>query len=240
MAIELDKLVKALKQHAPLGTELPRDPDTNEVDEETIERWAQDAAGNINARRSRTTLKEAEITLVAGQQDYDLPDDAREVVRVDRGRDAPGRALTTLDIPLTSPAILTPAFMGSLPSGQEISPALDLIARQRLTQARREDDFELMDGGLRVLFDFAEGEIVRVRYKVIDRDFTGLGEDRFETILTYLRWKALDWYINKNAAGSVGGDRAASDAIATLTRQERQLFGEWTTALGGIGPEAAG
>lgn len=237
MAITKEQLLRELKQYAPVGVELPRDQATNQVDESIIVRWAQDAAGHINNRRARTTVVETTLTLTADEQDYALPEACREVKRVERNANAPQHANTCLGIPCTGHPIFGTG--GMLPSGQGMSPALDLIARQQRTQNRREDDWELLGGQLRLLFPIVEGEVVRVRYTAIDRDYLTLPEDRFELLLTYCRWKAVDWFINRNASSVVqSGSRFGEEGMSSLARQERQLFGEWTSGLNAIGPEA--
>lgn len=237
MAITIADLVAELKVFAPEGVELPRDIDDNEVREQTILRWAQDAAWKINEARGKTTIKQTTIETVAGQQDYALPADARTVRRIIR--EQLGRDSTVYDVPDQRTVIGAQPF-GYLPSGQAISGALDLIGRQNLSRQRREDSYELFEGQLRLLFPIVAGETIRIEYQVVDRSLNSLPDDYFELVLTYLRWKALDWFLGKHGAGIIStGDSLADDSMAVLNRQMHGLERQWIAALNAIQRESA-
>lgn len=237
MTITLTALTKSLKMQSPTGIELPRDPERNDVHMPTIQRWVEDACGLLNAARRRTTLKETTITITADVQDYELPDAAREVVRIDRDADAPSNNTRILDIPFAQPPFLGYGSFGSLPSGQEISPAIDLINRQRVVRNRREDSWQMFDGQIRFLFPCTEGEKVRVTYRVIDRSLANLPDDYYSHVLLYLRIQNLEFYLERNSAQIVSdGDRLLPDRIASLTRTKFDLATQWTGVLNSIAP----
>lgn len=238
MTIEIDQLIDELKIHAPIGVEVPRDPNTNLVSESTIERWAADAAQAINERRGKTTTKETTVTLVADTVDYALPADCRDVIEIQR-RHATVQSTSVLGIPVSGYNGPTFSPFGNLPTGQEVSPALDAINRSRLAITEREDDFELIGGQLRLLFPIDAGEVIVVRYRAIDRSYAEVGDDRFTAILTYLLYQNLEWWLGKHGA-SIAQDHDAlvPGELGTLYRRKAELESKWYLALNSIGPEA--
>jgi hypothetical protein len=238
MTIAIQSLIDDLRVHAPMGIELPRNPDDNKVNVTVITRWAQDAAGALNGARGATTLKETTITTTADVQDYALPADCRSVVKIQRGFDAPAVSGVVLDVPIAQGPFLGYGNFGNLPSGQEISPAIDLINRQRLVRNRREDQWEMFGGQLRLEFPTVDGEQIRVTYNAIDRSLASLPDDYFTPLLIYLRWQTLEWYVQKyGVAIAQDGDRLTSDRVAVLNRQARVLEERWQGFLNGLTPE---
>lgn len=237
MTIELAQLVQELQVHAPMGVEVPRDPDTNEVRELTIQRWAQEAARQINHRRGRTTVLETTITCVEDQQEYDLPAACRKVVRIERVAAQPRSTVEILGVPQQGP-FLGFGEVGHIPSGQEISGAIDMIDRMRLQRVRREDQFSIFGGQLRLLFPIVDGEVIKVTYRAVDRTLAALPDDRFDLVMIYLQVRNLDWFIGKHAHLSVSDDTFGDEGMAALYRRRGELQEMWTSALNGIGPEA--
>lgn len=232
MAILLDDLITSLKIQSPLGSELPRDQTTNQIHIPTVERWAFDAAAAINEKRARTTLLEADITIIADQQEYDLPDGCRSVVKITR---QVGLGFTDREV-LEIPSQNQFGLAGCFPSGQSISPATDLIARQQLTRAHREDDFELIGATIRFLFVGDAGEVVKISYRVVDRTLASVPADRYELVLTYMQMKTIDWFIGKYGSGGivVNHDRISADSGSELIRRRAELDRDWTAGLNSI------
>jgi len=237
VTIALASLIAELKDRAPIGVEIPRDITDNSVNEDTIERWALDAAGKINERRGKTTSKETDITLVEDQQLYDLPANCRRVTGIVRGQLSDTHE--TLGVPRIEPALGFGHF-GSLPSGQEITPGLDVINRTRIQRLRREDTHELLEGQIRFTFPITAGEVVRVRYVEVDRTLASVPDDRFELIMVYLLERTLDRHIGRHGANiSVENDSFVDEGMATLIRQRADKQAEWIAGLNAIGPEVA-
>lgn len=238
MTIDIATLTAELRAYAPVGVSLPRDDDGTERDS-TLLRWAQDAAGVINAKRGKTTVLETTITIVENQELYDLPSGARGVVGIRRGTNAPQGTTKILDVPIQGTAFGFGQF-GNLPSGQEVGGALDVINRQRLERVRREDDWDLLEGQIRFLFPMVEGEKIVVRYRIVDRDLASIPDDYFELLFTYMLWKNLDWFIERNAASvSMDADHfTESGGMSNLFRRRAQLERTWTAGINSIGQEA--
>jgi hypothetical protein len=235
VTIDIDTLIAELKDRAPVGVELPRNISTNAVNETTLARWAADAAGEINLRMKRTTIKETTITTTVDTQDYDLPANCREVVEIIRSHVSD--VYETLGIPNT-PNTLAIANFGTLPSGQEVDASIDLINRGRLQRMRREDDFEQFGTQIRFLFPVDADEKIRVRYRAIDRSLATVPDDRFELVMTYMLWKTLDRHIVKHGANiAVDGDGFANQGMAAFTRLKLDKEQEWISGLNSIGPE---
>lgn len=231
MTIALDNIIAEMKMYSPEGVSLPRNPADNEVAEETIERWAEDAAQAINERRGITTLKEMVITTQAGVQEYSVADNTREVVKIERQHARRPSAGLCDSTPFSA-----------LPTGQLISfhPSLDVIARQNAARTVREDDWEMFEGRIRFLFPTADGEKIRVTYRTIDRSLENVPEDRFSLVLTYCLWQNINWYVGKYGASIVqDGDRMGMEPLTALQRLARQLEHQWNNGLGGITSEAA-
>lgn len=243
MALDFDTLLRRLKISAPVGMELPRDPDNNAIAEDVIAVWADDGAEKINERRGRTTLKETTVTTVDGVQDYTLPTDCRLVEGIIRNQLAPASGSTILGIPVTAAGMPVPPLgmgqlYGMLPSGQEISPALDLINRQRLSAMRRENQWEIIGGVIRLLFPIVGGETLVIRYRAVDRTYADFGSDKLEPLVTYLLWKNMDWFLSKHAISVVqDGARLGVEGMAAMTRQKLDLESRWTTYLNGLPKE---
>lgn len=233
MAFSLNDIISELETYSPLGIVLPRDSDTNEVKQDTIDRWAKDITQQINQRRSKTTLKEATIVLVEGVQDYSLPGDCRTVKSIVRndGNPRPTREFGGTD-PFMGGAF---AGFGFLPTGQDISPSLDLIQRQQLRRVHQEDEWEMIGGKIRFNFCIAPDEKVRVVYEAIDRDFTLLPDDHFSLVIDYCRWAVLDWHI-----GKTGGfdDRTNPEGMQIAFRQRAELDDRVKTKLNMLAEEA--
>lgn len=237
MTIAIADLISELKINAPVGLEIPRDPTTDAESTATMTRWAQDAAQQINERRNKTTLKETFITLVEGQTDYALPSGCRMVDRIDR-RHATVQSSEILGIPTQRYSYGLGPF-GTLPTGQEISPAIDHINRSRLTITEREDEYSLIGGLIRFLFPIEDGEDVKVVYREIDRDYAEVGDDRFTMLVEYMVFQNIDWYLNKHGVGfAQDHDTFGREATAVLFRRRQELHGKWLANLNAIGPEA--
>lgn len=239
MPLVLDDLITELKVHAPVGVSVPREPDSSDVREATIQRWAEDAAQAINSRRGKTTRLETTITVVADQELYDLPGDAREVVGLIRATNAPQGTTKVLDIPRQTQALGYGGAFGHLPTGQTISGSIDLLNRQALARTRREDDHDLHQGQLRLLFPLVAGEKIVVRYMVIDRDFTALPTDYFTLVHTYLLYQNIEWHLGKYPSNlSQDADRLVDEGQGSLFRRRAELVRVWREGLGAIGLEA--
>ena len=235
MAVDLDTLIDELKDRCPVGVELPRSAATNVISRAVIERWAKDAAGDINKRRAKTTRKETNITTVADTQEYDLPAECRKVVNIIRSHVAD--TYETLGVP-NQRQLLGIVDFGSLPSGQQVTASLDLISRQRLTRMQREDEWEHVGAQIRFMFPIQAGEVIRVIYQVVDRTLASVPADRFELVMAYLLLRTLDRHIGRQGANIVvTGDSLATDAMTVLNGQKLQKQDEWTTGLNRIGPE---
>ena len=235
MSISLSTLIDELKDRAPIGVEVPRRVSDNEVNEDTIERWAKDAAGQINKRRGKTTRKETTITTVKDQQEYDLPSDCRRVTGIIRSHVSDVHEL--LNVPTQSFA-LGVAHFGQIPSGQEITGSLDVIHRNRMNRMKREDEFEHIGAQVRLLFIVQASEEIRLIYEAVDRSLSSVPEDRFELVMTYLLFKTIDRHIARNAANIVvDGDSLANDGMTVLVGQKLDKEREWVTGLNMIGPE---
>ena len=237
MSINIDSLVASLQSHAPIGVEVPRLVDSNDIDEDTITRWAEDAAQTINERRGKTTLKEVVLTMVADTTEYDLPSDCREVKRIVR-RHATVQSSTILGIP-SQGINLGMGPYGTLPTGQEVTPSIDAINRGRLVNTAREDEFELIGGQIRMLFPIEAGEEIKVRYTAVDRSFENLSDDRYTMILDYILIQNLDWFFGVHGTGlAQDGDSFGQTQTSVLFRRKRDLEERWLAALNSIGPEA--
>lgn len=238
-SITVAALIESLKIHAPTGVELPRDPDTNGVHEPTITRWVQEAAKKINERRGVTTILETEITTVRDQQDYTLPVGTRRVKQIVRGRYAPTNVNSVLGVPINAAGLSLPMQIGSvLPSGQYVDSSLDLISRQQSQRARREDEWEVFEGKIRLHFPTVDDEVIRVRYEKIDTDVSVLPVDYFDTVLLYLRYMTLDWFLAKNPLSiSQQGDSFNDAGMSALVRAKLDLHSRWITTLNTLGPE---
>lgn len=235
MSVDLDTLIDELKDRCPVGVELPRSSSTNAISTTVIERWAKDAAGEINKRRRKTTRQETNITTVANTQEYDLPAECRKVIEIIRSHVAD--TYETLGVPNQSHTLGLANF-GSLPSGQEVSASLDLINRQRVNRMRREDAWEHVGTQIRLMFAIQANEVIRVIYEVVDRTLASVPADRFELVMTYLLLRTLDRHIGRQGANIiVTGDSLATDAMTVLNGQKLQKQDEWTTGLNRIGPE---
>lgn len=237
MPITNTDLIDALKIYAPHGVTLPKDPDTNAIHTATIDRWISRAVSEIQIRRQILTREETMITMVAGQQDYDLPDDARDVVEIQRNLG------TTIDDLLGVPEAgvnVGGIPSGTLPSGQEISGAIDFIVNQRRTRVDMENDWTMFEGKIRFLFPINEGGSVKVIYRRFNDSIDDLPIDLFETILLYLRYSTLDWYIAKYATvQQVDGADAKQVSIVPLQTERDRLKREWRSRLEAIPATAA-
>lgn len=243
MALDFDTLLRHLKIRCPVGMELPRDPSNNTIAEDIIAVWADDGAEQINERRGRTTLKETTITTVESVQTYTLPTDCRIVEGIIRNQLAPASGNTILGIPVTAAGMPVPPIglgmlYGQIPSGQEISPSLDLINRQRLSAMRREDQWEIISGAIRFLFPIIAGEGIVLRYRAVDRSYDTFGSDKIEPLVGYLLFKNMDWYLSKNAISVVqDGSRLGVDGMAAMTRQKLDLEARWNVYLNNLPKE---
>lgn len=237
MPITNADLIDALKIYAPLGVTLPKDPDTNAIHTATIDRWISKAVADIQNRRQILTREETLITMVAEQQDYDLPPDARDVVEIQRNLG------TTIDDLLGVPEAgvnIGAIPSGTLPSGQDISGAIDFIVNQRRTRVDQENDWMMFNGKIRFLFPINEGGVVKVIYRRFDDTIDDLPIDLFETILLFLRYSNLDWYIGKYATvQQVDGADAKQASIVPLQSERDRLKREWRSRLEAIPASAA-
>lgn len=241
MAITIEDLIDLLSTYSPQGIDLPRDTDTNDPHTSLITSWAQDGAGAINARRGKTTCLETDITLVADQQEYDLPSNCREVIKIIRLTTGGTHVNEVLGVPIDFRGGLYPSNFGygCLPSGQEISPSIDLLSRQRASQLDREDDFELYAGQIRFLFPIIADEIVRVKYRAVDRSIASVPDDYKMLLLAYLRYQNLNWWLTKHGASlAIDGDRTVTLPQTALNAMRRAAMEEWNSGLNAIGSEA--
>jgi len=238
MAIDVSQLITELRIHAPKGVEVPRDPATNVIYEPTIERWAADAAQLINERRGKTTRLEVDITTEDGVHSYDLPETCRSVLKIDRLQY--GGRNEILDIPVDRGSVLGLGMGGFLPSGQEITGALDVIARQSIVRQHREDEYELIGTAtIRFLFPIDGEETIRVTYYALDRTLDSIPEDFFEHVLTYLRMKNLDRFIGREGSViAMDEQRLVEGGMSVLIRQKAELQNAWLSALNSIQREA--
>ena len=235
MSVSLTTLIAELEDRAPIGVELPRIVDTHEINEDVIERWAKDAAGEINKRRRKTTRKETEITTTENQQEYDLPDDCRRVTNIIRAHSSDTYEI--LGVPQHGDALGVASF-GTIPTGQEISGSIDLINRQKLGRMKREDGFEHIGTQVRLLFVVQAAEKVRVIYEAVDRSLESVPEDRFELVMTYLVFRTLDRHLGRNSVNIVAdGDSLATESLTAMRGQMLTKQDEWFSGLNMIGPE---
>lgn len=239
MAVDLPTLVDRLQVYAPAGIDLPRDPETNQVDSGIIGLWAADGVGEINKRRGTTTVKEVQLTITAGTTLYTLPADCREIIRLDREQMDGSQKTNILDMPSNSFGGWMPTF-GALPSGQEVSSSIDLIMRMRQERTKRENDWELIGTQIRLLFDPREGEPVTIRYRAIDRNLSSLTDDRFTLILLWCRIQVLDWWLVKRGLeGSILGEGPVPQMRQSVVLMKTQLMADWLLQLNSIFAEAA-
>lgn len=241
MALTTEAMVELLEVYSPQGVSIPRDVDTNSPHLPTIEAWIADAAGAINTRRGKTTIKEVDITLLDGEQEYTIPADAREIIRIIRLTTGGTHTNEVLGVPIDFRGGIYPSNFGygCLPSGQEISPSIDLLSRQRASQLDREDDFELYAGQIRFLFPIIADEVVRVKYRAVDRSLESVPDDYQMLILAYLRYQNLSWWLTKHGATiAIDGDRTVALPQTALNAMRRSAMEEWNTGLNAIGSEA--
>lgn len=236
MPLSIDLLIDELQVHAPTGVELPRDQD-NQVRTITLQRWAEEAARRINERRETTTVLETTIAVVAGQDEYDLPAQAREVLGVTRQH---GTRVAEDLIEVSGQPILGYAPYGEIPSGQQVDASLDLVGRLSLARVIREDDFELIGGKLRLLFPLTAGENLVVTYRAIDGSLDSVPEDYFDKVLLYMRFRLLDWYVGVHGV-NVAQDGAGFgiESMMNFRRLRDDLKRDWITELNSITREAA-
>lgn len=241
MAFTVAQILAALEIHAPVGLELPRSPDTNEVDSATIERWVGDAAQKINDKRAKTTLKEYVLTTVADVQDYDLPSDCRTVSRITRSSLNTRTQVLGVPIDALGGGFVGYGAFGLLPSGQEVTGSIDLINRQRAAMIKREDDWEIFGGRIRLNFPVDDGEQINVEYRAIDRNLASLPDERFDLVLTYCLVKNLEWYIQRHAISVVQtGDSLTQNSLAAMIRIKADMEAAWVAGLNSIQREANG
>jgi hypothetical protein len=238
MTIDFATLLSDLRDRAPIGVELPRDPDDNSINETVIEGWVDDAAQMINNRRGKTTLKETTITTTAGTAEYDLPSGCREVVAIRREHISPASTYEVLGVPPGGLPALSHGSFGFLPSGQEVDMALDVIQRTRMQRHRREDEYEFIGGQIRFLFATVDDEQIVVRYREPDRRLLSVPDDRYELIMTYLMYKALDRHLSKHSVqiAADGGDFIQGD-MSMMLRLKMEHQSTWNSGLNAIGPE---
>jgi hypothetical protein len=237
MAINIADLITELKINAPSGVEIPR-TDLNAEATSVMTRWAEDAAQKINERRGVTTMLETIITLVADTTDYSLPAACQTVHSIQRERSESPR-IEVLGIPVSADSIMGPIPNGFLPNGQSVTPSIDRIRRTNLQHIVREDQFEMIGGKIRFLFDIVAGEDVKVKYSAIDRSLANLGDDRFTMILNYMIVENIDYFIGRYGASiSVDGDHFGADTIPALYRLRAERHGKWISELNSIAPEA--
>lgn len=234
MAIDIDILIDELVAYAPNGVELPKNPDDNQIRTETLTRWAEEGSRKINERRQKTTIKETTISLVEDTQEYDLPSDCRDVINVKRQHSTS----SVLDVPVAA-NVFGLRYGVMLPSGQQVDAGLDLINRQQLAREQCEDDYEIFGGKLKLLFPIDAAEDIIVRYRAISASLDTIPDDYFNKLLTYMRFRLLDWYVGRHGVNiSQDGSVFGQEAVVSYRAMRNDLERQWLSELNSIGAEA--
>lgn len=225
----IDELKGQLDEYAP-PEGLPRGDSADGL----IERWFEDGAAAIHARRRKTTRKEQTITLVAGQYLYDLEAEGHRIMEV-----RTERRLGHDEFPSEVDPFNQGSPFSSLANGQRATQSLQLMraqSRKILAREREKGGTEIVGDQLRIKFDFSDGDTIVVVYEEDDRDAETVPDRHIEALLTYARLQANEWYIDHYGSGSAYSEEGAYQ-FNTLQAMSRRLEKKWMEALGAIGPE---
>lgn len=229
MTVARDKIVELVREQLPVGV--------LQKSNELLYLWIEDACDEVMLRIKRTTIMEAEITLVEGQYTYNLPEGCTRVqdILLQGARDGsdffPGIPSDQLPNVVSGPFAM-------LPSGQSISPSLDLIARQDRARNDREVQFRTLGGKLVIDFLPESGKKVTLVYEGTDRDAENLPRKHWSAVIKKCMAEAIGvGVVNMAMSGDAVGDHLASVNVGELRRQKQDLDKEWERYLGGLLPE---
>lgn len=223
----LEDLIEKYKKLVPVDAR----PDNSDEDDALITGWFGDGASIINGRIGTTTQVSTTITLVEGQADYDLPGSWRRLTQVIPVR--PG-VTQVLGVPVN---IDTVGAMGYLPSGQEITPGMDMINRIHRAQADDEVTYgcRLFAGKLRVEFRFSAGDQIRVEGLKSNRNVEDVPEDYWDLLVTYVRLQSIEAQIPILAAtAATDGSGMQQRALGQLNAHRNVLLSKWRAGVAGI------